>query len=100
MSLRRCGASAALPSLEHLYPLLCDPDSDPVRGGARWARQSLGRHSPRGQAEEDKLLRMNPRAVHGVAVMGNTTRRRDVTAFADAAVVAVARGSDRPLSRR
>ena len=46
------------------------------------------------------LLRMNPRAAHGVAVMSNTTRRWDVTAFADAAVVAVARGSDRPLSRR
>ncbi len=55
-SLRRCGASAALPSLEHLYPLLCDPDPDPERGGARWARQTLGRYSPLGQAEENEFM--------------------------------------------
>ena len=50
ISLRRCGASAALPALAHLHPLLCDPTVDPERA-PRWTRVTLGRNSPLGQAE-------------------------------------------------
>ena len=37
------------------------------------------------------LLRLNPRTGHGAAVMSNTTRRWNITAFADAAIEAAAR---------
>lgn len=59
-SLRRCGADAALPALERLYPLLCDPEmNNPEtneRRGASWARQTLGRNSPLGQAERNHFM--------------------------------------------
>jgi CubicO group peptidase (beta-lactamase class C family) len=36
------------------------------------------------------LLRLNPQTAHGAAVMSNTTRRWNITAFADAAIEAAA----------
>jgi CubicO group peptidase (beta-lactamase class C family) len=39
------------------------------------------------------LLRLNPQTGHGAAVMSNTTRRWNITAFADAAIKAAARST-------
>jgi CubicO group peptidase (beta-lactamase class C family) len=41
------------------------------------------------------LLRMNPRTAHGAAVMSNTTRHWNITAFADAAVELTVRSGGR-----
>lgn len=63
--------------------------------GLGWFRPH-GDHSPHvehfgGGMGYWNLLRMNPRTAHGAAVMSNTTRRWNITAFADAAVEVTAR---------
>jgi CubicO group peptidase (beta-lactamase class C family) len=64
--------------------------------GLGWFRPH-GDHSPHvehfGGMGYWNLLRLNPQTAHGAAVMSNTTRHWNITAFADAAIEAAARST-------